>query len=220
MTQPPAQPKIYHITHLDNLPKIVEASCLWSDAKRIELGLDCNVVGMSTIKQRRLEKIEVSCHPGTKVGQYVPFYYCPRSVMLYILHKGNHPEITFTQGQAPMVHLQVDLTRCRQWADDHGVGWAIAPTNAGAYYTDFYNSAADLSRIDWNAVNNRDFRDASVKEKKQAEFLVFESVPWPLARLQRSISLPGHFCPLGCGQGLVFLGFFEDRDMRKGRDSD
>jgi len=180
MTQPPAQPKIYHITPLDNLPKIVESSCLWSDAKRIELGLDCKVVGMSTIKERRLEKIEVSCRPGTKVGQYVPFYYCPRSVMLYILHRGNHPEINYTQGQPPIVHLQLDLTRCRRWADDHGVPWAIAPTNAGAFYTDFYNSAADLSRIDWNAVNNRDFRDSNVKEKKQAEFLVYESVPWSL----------------------------------------
>lgn len=180
MMQPPAQPKIYHITHLDNLPKIIDAACLWSDAKRIELGLDCNLVGMSTIKQRRLERIEVSCHPGTKVGQYVPFYYCPRSVMLYILHKGNHPEITYAQGQAPIVHLQLDLTQSRQWADDHGIRWAIAPTNAGAFYTDFYNSVADLSRVDWNAVSNRDFHDSNVKEKKQAEFLVFDSVPWAL----------------------------------------
>jgi hypothetical protein len=30
-------------------------------------------VGMTNIKQRRLTQIEVPCHPGTTVGQYVPF---------------------------------------------------------------------------------------------------------------------------------------------------
>jgi ssDNA thymidine ADP-ribosyltransferase, DarT len=87
----PANPKIYHITHLRNLPQIVEAKKLWSDAKRIELGLQCDVVGISHIKQRRLTEIEVDCHAPTHVGDYVPFYFCPRSVMLFILHKGREP---------------------------------------------------------------------------------------------------------------------------------
>src|SRR5438094_4220821 len=82
----PAEPKIYHITHVDNLPRILEAGVLWSDAKRLELGIDCEIVGMSSIKQRRIQELSVSCHPGTKVGHYVPFYFCPRSVMLYILY--------------------------------------------------------------------------------------------------------------------------------------
>ena len=82
MTQPPTNPKIYHITHIDNLAMIVEAGCLWSDRRRLAQGFDCSVIGMPTIKQRRLEKIEVICHAGTKVGDYVPFYFCPRSVML------------------------------------------------------------------------------------------------------------------------------------------
>lgn len=30
-----------------------------------------NAVGMSTIKERRIKEIEVSCHPKTMVGQYV-----------------------------------------------------------------------------------------------------------------------------------------------------
>jgi len=40
---------------------------------------------MSTIKARRLYDLEVDCHPGTKVGEYVPFYFCPWSIMLYLL---------------------------------------------------------------------------------------------------------------------------------------
>jgi hypothetical protein len=57
LTRVPRNPKIYHITHLRNLRGIVEAGVIWSDAKRIELGLDCEVVGMSQIKQRRLREI-------------------------------------------------------------------------------------------------------------------------------------------------------------------
>lgn len=180
MTQVPANPKIYHITHVDNLAKIVAAGCIWSDAKRIDLQLETNLVGMSRIKRRRLETIDVSCHPGTKVGQYVPFYYCPRSIMLYILHRGNHPDIDYTEGQAPIVHLQSDLRQCLRWAEENDIAWALTPSNAGALYADFYNSKAEFGRIDWQAVANRDFRGATVKEGKQAEFLVLNSFPWSL----------------------------------------
>ena len=75
---PPKNPKIYHSTHLNNLPQIVD-SVLWSDAERIRRALNCTIVGMSEIKRRRLEELEVDCHLCTKVGEYVPFYFCPRS---------------------------------------------------------------------------------------------------------------------------------------------
>ena len=103
-----ARPKIYHLTHVRNLPGIIHAGALWSDAKRIELAIDCEVVGMSSIKERRLN-LPVKCHPRTTVGQYVPFYFCARSIMLYILHMGNHPDLTYHGGQRPIVHLVADL---------------------------------------------------------------------------------------------------------------
>lgn len=64
----PKRPKIYHITHVNNLAQVVSAGRLWSDAKRKERQLDCEIVGMSTIKKRRLEELVVTCHSGTKVG--------------------------------------------------------------------------------------------------------------------------------------------------------
>ena len=180
MSAPPANPKICHITHVNNLPGIIQAGGLWSDAKRIELGLGTNLIGMSRIKQRRLTEIELSCYPGTMVGQYVPFFYCPRSIMLYILYRGNHDDIDYREGQRPIVHLVADLDAGIQWAADNGVRWALSPTNASARYTSFYNQRKDLHRIDWQAVANRDFRDPAVKEAKQAEFLMFDWFPWTL----------------------------------------
>jgi len=176
----PTNPKIYHITHVRNLPQIVEAGVLWSDAKRINLGLDCDVVGMAKIKRRRLDEIEVACHPGTKVGEYVPFYFCPRSIMLYILDKGNHPDLDYHEGQRPIVHLQADLVTVVEWAKREGRRWAFSDRNAGAYYVDFYSDVAQLDQVNWEAVATNQWREASVKEGKQAEFLIHESFPWEL----------------------------------------
>jgi hypothetical protein len=176
----PAEIKIYHITHIDNLAKILAAGRLYSDAQRIALGLDCNLVGMSQIKQRRLKELEVHCNPGTMVGEYVPFYFCPRSIMLYLLHMGNHPDLTYGGGQQPIIHLQAGLTQTVQWAEENNVPWAFSDGNAGSRYTQFFDRRADLDRLDWVAIARTNFRDPIIKEAKQCEFLLFNAFPWPL----------------------------------------
>lgn len=134
----PENPKVYHITHIDNLPRLVDED-LWSDAERIRRGLQCTLVGMSEIKRRRLEELEVDCHPGTKVGEYVPFYFCPRSIMLYLLYRGNSPGLAYTGGQRPIVHLRADLKAVLAWADTKKRRCAFSKGNAGARYTEFCN---------------------------------------------------------------------------------
>jgi hypothetical protein len=180
MSSPPKHVKIYHITHMENLANIVHAGYVYSDAMRIKQGVECNLVGMTAIKERRLEQIHVSCHPGTTVGQYVPFYFCPRSLMLYLLYRGNHPDVHYQGGQRPIVHLQADLHRTIRWAEKHGVDWAFSSGNAGAFYSQFFNRLRDLDKLDWNAIEARDFRDPLIKEGKQAEFLLYGRFPWDL----------------------------------------
>ena len=33
MNQPPAEPKLYHIVHVDRLASIISDGCLWCDAE-------------------------------------------------------------------------------------------------------------------------------------------------------------------------------------------
>ncbi len=174
----PEQPKIYHIVHVDNLASICEDGCLWSDSGMVERqgGI---VIGMGSIKQRRLA-LPISCHPQTFVGEYVPFYFCPRSIMLFVIHCANHPELAYRGGQQPIVHLEADLNQVVQWAEANGRRWAFSLSNAGAAYTLFRSDLAQLDEIDWDAVAAQDFRPADVKEAKQAEFLVQQSFPWHL----------------------------------------
>ncbi len=175
----PDEPKIYHITHMDNLFDIIRECRLWSDAQKIAQGFVNANIGMNAIKQRRLT-LPVDCWTGTHVGEYVPFYFCPRSVMLYLLYMSNHPDLTYHGGQGPIVHLVARLRDVVEWTNNNDVKWAFTATNAGARYTIFYNDLSSLDEIDWRAVDATDFRDSEIKEGKQAEFLVFDSLPWEL----------------------------------------
>ena len=100
--------------------------------------------------------------------------------MLYLLSRGNHPDLTYTGGQRAILHLQADLQTVASWADKQGVNWAFSDRNAGTRYTFFYNDLNDLGRIDWSAVDATDFRESQVKEGKQAEFLMYQEFPWQL----------------------------------------
>lgn len=176
----PPNPKIYHITHVDNLVGILKQGGLLSDARLLNQGGPAQKIGLPTIKRRRIEELEVHCHRGTKVGEYVPFYFCPRSVMLYVIYQRNHPELAYRDGQDFIVHLELDLHTVVQWAEQNNVLWAFSLSNAGAYYTEFRASLEDLKELDWCAIFATDFRDPDVKEKKQAEFLVYGYCPWHL----------------------------------------
>ena len=181
MTPPPAQPKIYHISHVANLPSILEAGGLWSDSVMPARGGPTASIGMGSIKQRRLG-LAVKCHAGDRVGDYVPFYFCPRSIMLYVINQANHPELTFRGRQGPIIHLEADLREAVEWAKSEDRRWAFTLSNAGAAYTEFRDDTDRLGEINWDAVQARDFRTEAVKEGKQSEFLVREFFPWTLVR--------------------------------------
>ena len=180
MSPPPRRPKVYHITHVDNLARIEAESHLVCDREMVRRGGPAQTIGMSSIKRRRVEELRVDCYPGTMVGDYVPFYFCPRSVMLYVIHMANHRELAYWGGQGPIVHLEADLHRVIEWADDDGRPWAFSLSNAGSRYAEFRNRINELDELDWAAIRNHIFRDPEVKEAKQAEFLVYEAIPFGL----------------------------------------
>ncbi len=133
---------------------------------------------MSQIKERRLTELTLASHPNLYVGGCVPFYFCPRSVMLYLLYQRNHPELAYRGGQEPIVHLQADLHAAVAWAEAHERRWAFTLSNAGSYFFEDRSDLAALDDVDWTAVRATDWR--SCKDGKQAEFLVETSFPWRL----------------------------------------
>jgi hypothetical protein len=178
MMSVPAQPKLYHIVHLDRLPSILADGGLLSDAEVAARSRGGTTIGMRSIKLRRMEVSALSSHPGLRVGDCVPFYFCPRSVMLYLIHMANHPELEYRGGQDPVVHLEADLRATVAWASRQGLRWAFTLSNAGSSYFEDRADLAQLAEIDWAAVHARDWRGC--KEGKQAELLVERRFPWEL----------------------------------------
>ena len=174
----PAKPKIYHIIHVDRLPSVVTEDCLWCDAKVGQLTQSGSTIGMTAIKHRRMHELSLTSYPNLHVGDCVPFYFCPRSIMLYLIHRANHSELAYRGGQEPILHLEADLHASVDWAKQSRRRWAFTTSNAGAkYFTDYCN-LEQLDKIDWEAVQASEWQ--SLKEGKQAEFLMERSYPWSL----------------------------------------
>ena len=179
MTMPvPATPKIYHIVHVDRLPTIVESGSLWSDMEIARYRVAGTTIGMNNIKHRRLHELTLNSHPDLYVGNCVPFYFCPRSVMLYVIHMADHPELRYRDGQAPIIHLEADMHEVVAWAEQKNQRWAFTTSNAGSRFFEDYSDIADLDKLDWNAVQAHYWSEC--KESKQAEFLIERSFPWEL----------------------------------------
>ena len=107
---------------------------------------------------------------GGTIGQYVPFNFCPRSVMLFVIHKG-HPD--FQGGQDRVLHLISDIDKIRLSNENCFFTDIHADLDYAEQIDDFDRiSELNISRI----ITERYWQD--FKEEKQAEFLAFESVQW------------------------------------------
>ncbi len=168
MARDPNQVLIYHITHIENLPSILKDGGLHSDA--VMAARDPKLIGYSEIKKRRLNEIHVPCCGFQYVGDFVPFYFCPRSPMLFTINKGNtgHPPGC----QRSILHLVSTM------ADGLATGkpWAISSGNAGAYHTTFAAEMEALDSLDWEAI--RAIQWQGKQHQKMAEFLVQDFFPW------------------------------------------
>ena len=160
--------KVSHITHIDNLVSILGQDCLWSDAKRIELGFANQNIGYDHIKQRRLIRA-VSVAAGGTIGQYVPFNFCPRSVMLFVVHKGHDD---FQGGQDRVLHLISNVETIRL-TNEHCF---FTDIHADLDYAEQIDNFDRIEELDFSRINKKYWQE--FKEEKQAEFLAFESVQW------------------------------------------
>lgn len=180
----PVRPKIYHIVHVDRLSSILMDGCLWCDAEIIHRAYPGTTIGMNSIKQRRLTELTLTSYPDLHVGDCVPFYFCPRSIMLYLIYQANHPELNYRGGQEPIVHMEADLRTSVTWAEQNNHRWAFTLSNAGSNIFEDRSDLAQLSEINWQAVQSNKWSGngitPSVKEGKQAEFLMAYNFPWHL----------------------------------------
>ena len=172
MSSPPDPVRVYHFTHLRNLAGIIEGG-LRSDAACRREGLTEVEIGSAGIRERRLELPVGDVGPGGSVGDYVPWYFGPRSPMMFTLSRNNYE---YQEGFDEVVYLVSSVPTIVTLGGE----WIASDRNAAlslAEFTDDEDSLRD--HISWDVIAAKywtDFADGA--DLRAAEFLVYESVSW------------------------------------------
>lgn len=168
--------RIYHFTHLRNLATILADGGLWSDSECARRHPESVRSGNAEIKARRLStRVPAGLGRGGCVGDYVPFYFAPRSPMLYSISRGNVDGVS--SNQDAILYFVADAL---DFAPPDFVG---TDGNAAHGLSDFFGSHAEVERaVDWPLMKERYWNDTpddgDRKRRRQAEFLVHRFVEW------------------------------------------
>lgn len=169
---------IYHITHINNLTSILTSGGLIANSRLKTQQTNYLDIAHRQIQDRRVTT-KVPCSTGGYLHDYVPFYFAPRSPMLYAIHKQN--VATYSGGQQPIIHLVSEADTIK----NSRLNFAFTDGHAIMAYSEFYDNLSDLeSVIDWQLMKSQYWFDTeddpNRKCRRQAEFLVHENCPWDL----------------------------------------
>jgi HD superfamily phosphodiesterase len=161
---------VYHITHINNLPGILNRGLL-AHSEMENLGAFYQDIAYSGIQTRR-SAMAVTCGPGGVVHDYVPLYFCKRSPMLYAIV---HNKIV---DERLIIYLQFPILIMNQYP--------FVFTDASANTREspnFYDDPADLDKIDWGAIETWKWGkqhdipgQRPIKQAKMAELLIHKRV--------------------------------------------
>jgi hypothetical protein len=164
-----------HFTHVRNLPGILEAGCLQADSL-VDRGSALLVEAADLGIKAERKKIRITLAPYGCVADYVPFYFAPRSPMLFKLAKGGVP--TYTDGQDPLIYFVSTVEAVVQ----AGLRYLFSDGNCASAVTQVSGDLALLeSMVDWAVMRARIWsntaEDPDRMRRRMAEFLVHERVP-------------------------------------------
>ncbi|WP_224363560.1 type II toxin-antitoxin system toxin DNA ADP-ribosyl transferase DarT [Hyalangium versicolor] len=170
---------LFHITHIRNLPQILDEGGLWCDSECARQRVSPVNIAYADLKVARARTRVPVCKRGT-LADYVPFYFAPRSPMLYAIHKGKVEG--YQEGQEPVLYLVVRTEAIRQ----QELPFAFTDGHAATPFSQFFEDWAHLELVDWELMNatywkNTD-EDGDRKRRRQAEFLVHRFLPWDAVR--------------------------------------
>ena len=144
----PEKALIWRIVHRDNLPWILDNGlhCGNSETRSptwISIGSD------ELINKRANHSVPVC--PGGVLNDYVPFYFTPFSVMLKNINSGRgvqqrvNDEIVILVSSLPHILQQ-------------GLPFVFTDNHAYYQWANFYTELADIDKIDWLILQQRDFK--------------------------------------------------------------
>lgn len=167
---------LYHMTAIDNLHGIAQRGLLCD--RQAQHLTRCSIA-YPHLKQRR-QVVRVPVEPYGVVADYVPFYFAPRSPMLYAIHTG------YVHGAPPQSQI-IYLVTTVQVVQAHGLPCVFTDRHPVTSAARFFNDLNLLeTEIDWEVMRSSVWMDTAEypdrKSRRQAEFLVYQQVPWGCIR--------------------------------------
>lgn len=167
----PQRALVFRLTHIDNMPWILANGLHCSTSARRDP--DFVSIGNTEVIQKR-RRTAVPVGPRQTLADYVPFYFTPRSPMLYNIRTGYG--VTRRKPEE-LVILVVSLRSLVV----HNVPFVISDRHAALQYATFRTTLAGLDNLAWDYWQQRDFKrdqnDPSKFERYNAEALVYRHLP-------------------------------------------
>lgn len=172
--------RLFHITPIANLRGICTANALISKNLGTLVGIDYQNIAHQGAQGARSIK-PVPNPPGGLVHDFVPFYFAPRSPMLFAINGGRVAGCDWRQ--ADIVHFETTVERVTTGAED----FVFYDLNATLAWSTPYTDLANLDKVAWDLICEPPTLDGYCKfwqskldhprysdrmERRQAEFLV------------------------------------------------
>ena len=169
----PSSIYLYRIIHIRNLEYILRTGKL-TCMNHPEADTSYIGIGDDTLKESRKGK-KIALKPFGTFSDYVAFYFGYRSPMLYNIVNGYQG--VQKRSQQEIIYLVTAYDKIKEldleyvFFDGHG------------YHSlsELYNTELGFSSIDWNLVKSKRWNDTEAdpdcKRRKQAEFLIYQSLP-------------------------------------------
>jgi ssDNA thymidine ADP-ribosyltransferase, DarT len=164
----------YRICHIENVPEILQNGLCTKhhpNASKNFVG-----IGNPDIIDLR-DDTPVKIHGYGNIGDYVPFYFTPKSMMLYNIITGYRAPLVPKRNREDIVVFRcliVDLSKSDKFFFSDGQANVTS-------ITEHYNDLKHLDKIDWEIIHKSDFKneagDTDKQRRYQAEFLVHSHVP-------------------------------------------
>jgi hypothetical protein len=179
----PHPTKLFHITAIANLPAIFAAGALLAKNAGAAAGINYQNIAHHGAQGARAGRW-VPNPPGGQIHDFVPFYFAPRSPMLFAINGGRVAGCTLKQDD--IVHFMTTV----EAVTAGGAPFVFYDRNATLAYS---TASTDLAQLDalvaWDLLleepalggyckfwhNNQHHPDRM--ERRQAEFLVHDHVP-------------------------------------------
>ena len=165
---------ILHMSHVSNLATIAARGALLCESRRTQEGIPAVNIAYPELKERRSRTMVRACRAGS-LNEYVPFYFAPRSPMLFAIKCGNIAG--YPDGQTGVAYLISSVEEVAA----AGLPFAFTDGHPVSALSDHYDDLAELGSIDWELMQatywNDTADDNDRRRRRQAEFLVHDAVP-------------------------------------------